>query len=144
MNISAKTTVKITSFRVSGKKGVALFTSGLEVHFPLRWFPRLAKANPEQLNHWQLIGSGTGLHWPELDEDISAEGLLQGKKSFEYRPFSSPLQADKLKEIRCSLLQMTQKELGRALGYSEVAIRHLEKGRNPITPRFETALAALL
>jgi hypothetical protein len=49
---------------------------GREIGVPLAWFPRLAAATPEQRAHWQLIGRGIGLHWPELDEDLSVAGLL--------------------------------------------------------------------
>ena len=45
---------------------------------PLAWYPRLLHATPEQRANWQLAGSGYGVHWPEIDEDLSAEGLLRG------------------------------------------------------------------
>jgi DNA-binding XRE family transcriptional regulator len=144
MSTSTKMTAKIKEFRLDGEKGIALYVNGLEVHFPLRWFPRLAQANRNQLENWQLIGSGSGIHWPDLDEDISAEGVLMGRKSFEYKPFIHPLAPEKLKDIRSNLLHMTQKELAKILGYSEVSIRHMEKGRSPITTRFEEAVLSLL
>lgn len=43
---------------------------------PLVWFPRLLKASPQQRQKWELIGRGSGVHWPEVDEDISVRGLL--------------------------------------------------------------------
>ena len=49
---------------------------GRSLSVPLEWFPRLRDALPEQREHWELIGSGVGIHWPELDEDISVAGLL--------------------------------------------------------------------
>ena len=49
---------------------------GREVGVPLEWFPRLRNATPEQRRNWRPIGGGIGLHWPELDEDISVESLL--------------------------------------------------------------------
>jgi hypothetical protein len=45
---------------------------------PLAYFPRLLSAKPEQRQHYELSGGGTGIHWDELDEDISVEGLLMG------------------------------------------------------------------
>ncbi len=51
---------------------------GREVSVPLEWFPRLRKATPKQRRNWQLIGKGIGIHWPDVDEDISVEGLLRG------------------------------------------------------------------
>ena len=50
---------------------------GRELAAPLEWFPRLRDATPEQRNHWRLIGRGQGVHWPEVDEDISVASLLR-------------------------------------------------------------------
>ena len=50
-----------------------------EVAVPLEWFPRLRDATPEQRKHWRLIGGGIGLHWADVDEDISVESLLATK-----------------------------------------------------------------
>jgi hypothetical protein len=49
---------------------------GRELSVPLEWFPRLRDATLEQRQHWRLIGRGQGIHWPEVDEDISVRGLL--------------------------------------------------------------------
>jgi hypothetical protein len=51
---------------------------GRRISVPLVWYPRLASASPEALLNWEIIGAGYGLHWPELDEDLSTEGLLRG------------------------------------------------------------------
>jgi hypothetical protein len=50
---------------------------GRELSVPLEWFPRLLEANPEQRRHWRLIGRGRGIHWPDVDEDISVASLLR-------------------------------------------------------------------
>ena len=50
---------------------------------PTVWYPRLAHGSNRERNHWQFIGGGVGIHWPELDEDISIEGLLAGRRSGE-------------------------------------------------------------
>jgi Protein of unknown function (DUF2442) len=50
---------------------------GREINVPLTWFPKLSQATPQQLNNWRFIGRGLGIHWDELDEDISIEGLLR-------------------------------------------------------------------
>ncbi len=50
---------------------------GREINMPLTWFPKLSQATPQQLNNWRFIGSGLGIHWDDLDEDISIEGLLR-------------------------------------------------------------------
>ena len=52
---------------------------GREISVPMAWFPRLLHGTPEQRRNWELIGPGHGIHWPDLDEDISIEGILAGR-----------------------------------------------------------------
>jgi hypothetical protein len=56
---------------------------GRTVAAPLAWFPRLLHGSPDQRNKWRLIGNGMGIHWEDLDEDVSVEGLLAGHPSGE-------------------------------------------------------------
>lgn len=56
---------------------------GRTVSVPLLWFPRLAHATSDERGHWRLIGRGEGIHWPDLDEDISVANLLAGRPSGE-------------------------------------------------------------
>ena len=56
---------------------------GRTVTVPLAWFPRLLHGTLEERNKWRLIGKGEGIHWPDLDEDISIDGILLGKPSGE-------------------------------------------------------------
>jgi hypothetical protein len=58
-------------------------SDGRTISVPLAWFPRLVHASPAERNNWRLIGRGHGIHWKDLDEDISVEGLLAGKPSGE-------------------------------------------------------------
>jgi len=58
-------------------------TDGRTITVPLAWFPRLAHGTPAERANWRLIGSGEGIHWPDLDEDISVESLLAGRRSGE-------------------------------------------------------------
>ena len=51
---------------------------GRSITVPLVWYPRLLQASPEQLAQWEICGGGYGIHWPELDEDLSTEGMLRG------------------------------------------------------------------
>jgi hypothetical protein len=53
-----------------------LLADGREISAPLEWFPRLRDANEKQRKNWRLIGKGVGIHWPEVDEDISVKSLL--------------------------------------------------------------------
>jgi Protein of unknown function (DUF2442) len=56
---------------------------GRTISVPLGWYPRLLHGTPEERDHWRLIGGGEGIHWTDLDEDISVENLLAGKPSGE-------------------------------------------------------------
>ncbi len=56
---------------------------GRTIAVPLAWYPRLAHASAEERKTWRLIGSGRGIHWPSLDEDISTSNLLTGQPSAE-------------------------------------------------------------
>ena len=58
-------------------------SDGRTISVPLAWFPRLVHATQEERNNWRLIGKGHGIHWEDIDEDISVEGLLAGRPSGE-------------------------------------------------------------
>ena len=51
---------------------------GRRVSVPLAWFPRLLHATPAQRSNWHLLGDGEGIHWPDVDEDLSVAGILRG------------------------------------------------------------------
>lgn len=51
---------------------------GRTITVPLAWYPKLLNATSAQRNNWQICGAGYGIHWPEIDEDLSTEGLLRG------------------------------------------------------------------
>ncbi len=53
-----------------------LLSDGREIGVPLLWFPKLRQANKKQLKNWRLIGKGVGIHWEDLDEDLSVSALL--------------------------------------------------------------------
>jgi hypothetical protein len=52
---------------------------GRTLSVPLTWFPRLLHGTTQQREHWELLGLGEGIHWPDLDEDISVAGILAGR-----------------------------------------------------------------
>jgi hypothetical protein len=56
---------------------------GRTISVPLGWYPRLVEASAEERKRWRLIGGGEGIHWEDLDEDISVEGLVAGRASGE-------------------------------------------------------------
>src|SRR6266403_5409195 len=67
---------------------------GRTIRVPLAWFPRLLHASQEQLANWKVAGGGYGIHWPDLDEDLSTEGLLRGA------PAPSALKPRTIKKIK--------------------------------------------
>ena len=58
-------------------------SDGRSISVPLAWYPRLVHATAEERNNWRFIGDREGIHWPDLDEDVSVENLLAGKPSGE-------------------------------------------------------------
>lgn len=59
---------------------------GRIITVPLAWYPRLADASPEERKNWEICGGGYGIHWPDVDEDLSTEGLLRGRPAPRPRP----------------------------------------------------------
>jgi hypothetical protein len=59
---------------------------GRTIIVPLAWYPRLLRATPDQRDRWRVSGGGYGIHCPELDEDLSTEGLLRGAPAPDFTP----------------------------------------------------------
>ena len=70
--------LRIKDIIVTQDAVTAQLTDGRSISVPLAWSWRLSEATPEQRANWQIIGDGDGVHWPDIDEDISAEGMLYG------------------------------------------------------------------
>ena len=69
-------------------------SDGRTISVPLAWYPRLLHATREERDNWELIGEGQGIRWPDLDEDLSVEGLIAGRPSGEsQRSFKRWLEA---------------------------------------------------
>ena len=69
--------------RVTNKALEVVLRDGRTLSVPLEWYPRLAHGSPRERQRWRLIADGIGIHWPDLDEDISISGLLAGLPSGE-------------------------------------------------------------
>ena|SRR5215210_1254987 len=82
---------RIASLRSNPSTLMVDFEDGRSVHLPLLWFPRLFRATQAQRDRYELMGNGYGVHWPDVDEDLSAAGLLVGRPSVEYVPRSDKL-----------------------------------------------------
>jgi len=79
MNISVRIAdERVADVRSDDHSLIVDLMDGRTISVPIAWYPRLAEARPEQRAHWELAGGGYGIHWPDLDEDLSTEGLLRG------------------------------------------------------------------
>jgi hypothetical protein len=77
--------IRATAVRVSDDALIVDLSDGRTVSAPLAWYPRLLYGTAAERQEHQLIGQGLGVHWPQLDEDISVEGILAGRPSYESR-----------------------------------------------------------
>lgn len=78
MSIAVRTEAKIKDIEVTEDSITAYLTDGRVISVPLVWSWRLSDATPEQRANYEIIGDGEGVHWPDIDEDISVEGMLYG------------------------------------------------------------------
>src|SRR6202163_1612399 len=81
--LANKVSSDVMDVQVLDAELVLRLSDGRTVSAPLAWFPRLLHGTSEQRNNWRLIGKGVGIHWPDLDEDISISNLLLGQRSGE-------------------------------------------------------------
>lgn len=84
-SLAIETDTRVADVRIEADALVVSLKDGRTISAPLAWFPRLLDASPEALSNWEIAGGGYGLHWPDLDEDLSTEGLLRGAPSVEAR-----------------------------------------------------------
>ena len=85
MNISATSFVVQLATKVSVTEDTlsAELSDGRTISVPLAWYPRLLDATPDERQNLRLLGNGEGIHWPDLDEDVSVDNLLSGQPSGE-------------------------------------------------------------
>ena len=88
--LAATTDERVADIILSDDELSVRLMDGRTISVPLAWYPRLLHATPEQRRNWEIAGAGYGIHWPDLDEDLSTEGLLRGspaaKPSLAIRP----------------------------------------------------------
>ena len=96
MSIVGRPHVKIKDVSVTDEMITATLMDGRIISVPLEWSWRLAEATPEQRNNFEMIGDGHGIHWPDINEDISAEGMLYGSPAPRHRRRGSRKQAKEL------------------------------------------------
>lgn len=129
MNTSAKAVdaLRGRGLRFSKGKLWIELEDGRELGCPLATFPRLASAKPKDLETWEWIGGGTGIHWPALDEDLSVAGLMRGTPPAEATPAKLiPRGAFLAAARRASGL--TQAELAERLRKSQTLVSLAERG----------------
>lgn len=78
MNTVASSDPRIAALEVTDDAIIAQLVDGRVISVPLVWSWRLSNATPAQRCHFEIIGAGEGVHWPEIDEDVSARGMMQG------------------------------------------------------------------
>ena len=74
-----ETDARAMSVRTTDDEVTIDLLDGRRITVPLVWFPRLLRATPTQRDRWELLGDGEGIHWPDVDEDLSVRGILFGR-----------------------------------------------------------------
>ncbi len=93
--------IRAVSARVTEDSLIIDLADGRSISAPLAWYPRLLHGSPADRSNYRLIGSGEGIHWPDLDEDISIEGVVAGRPSGEsQKSFQRWLQSRGTKEAK--------------------------------------------
>ena len=77
MSTLISTEARAKDVKVTAQELIVHLVDGRKLEVPLVWFPKLREATPAQRNRWRLIGNGVGIHWTEIDEDLSLNGLLK-------------------------------------------------------------------
>jgi hypothetical protein len=86
MSTRLRADARVTDVSVTEDSIVAELADGRTISVPLAWSWRLSDATQAQRDNWRLIGSGDGIHWPDVDEDISVRGMLDGIPAVRPRP----------------------------------------------------------
>lgn len=84
-SLAPETDVRAMHVAVEEARLVVDLMDGRTIAVPLAWYPRLANATAQQRSHWELAGGGYGIYWPDIDEDLSTEGLLRGARAPQTR-----------------------------------------------------------
>jgi hypothetical protein len=77
VSISAELDDRVADVRVTDDALEVRLRDSRKISAPLAWFPRLAAASPTERAHWEAAAAGHGIHWPDIDEDLSVAGLLR-------------------------------------------------------------------
>jgi uncharacterized protein DUF2442 len=76
--LAVKTDERVANVSFDPDRLIVDLMDGRTIAVPLAWYPRLLEATAQQRASWEIAGAGYGIHWPQIDEDLSVEGLLRG------------------------------------------------------------------
>lgn len=79
--LASETDLRIMAVNIDDSELAVELMDGRTITVPLAWYPRLTAATQTQRENWEIAGAGYGIHWPDIDEDLSTEGLLEGRKA---------------------------------------------------------------
>ena len=115
MNTAASSDPRIQEVRVTEDEIIAHLVDGRVISAPLAWSWRLSEATPAQRANFRLIGTGQGVHWPDVDEDLSVEGMLHGvpARRPKTRPAAAPPRKVRHREAPIKRMQPTRKKIAR-------------------------------
>lgn len=126
---------RIREVEVTESKITFFLTDGREVSVPLSWSWRLQEATPEERQNFEISPSGYGVHWPDIDEDLSARGALRGTPAprperFRDPPAKNPSEwsPGRIQRLR-RRLNMSQKEFAKRLGVRQATVSDWETGK---------------
>jgi len=108
MSTAVSVESRIAHVEVTDETITAHLVDGRVISVPLAWSWRLSEATPAQRANWQLIGEGYGVHWPDVDEDISADGMLSGV------PARRPKSAGQPRRAPANTYQPSPRQVGRS------------------------------
>ena len=116
MSTAVLTEATIRRVEVTDETITAHLADGRVISVPLAWSWRLSDATPAQRANWELIGDGYGVHWPDVDEDISAEGMLSGVPSPRPRKTQRRLTGSANKRLQPTAARKQAKRTSRRRG----------------------------
>lgn len=106
--------LRVMNVRIDDDRLSVDLMDGRTISAPLAWYPRLAAGTQAQRENWELCGAGMGIHWPDLDEDLSTEGLLMGAKGITrtlHYPDVAPRHLTLNADLRVGVFLNSNKEL---------------------------------
>lgn len=80
-SLVSDTDLRVMAVNIDDSQLAVEMMDGRTITVPLAWYPRLTAASQAQRDNWEIAGAGYGIHWPEIDEDLSTEGLLEGRRA---------------------------------------------------------------